>query len=369
MSSQKSQQSKTNKSLLKIDQEEINIDNQENNIKIIRRTIENNTHLVIEDTKLKNVTSWRKSETKFLQNLVFNIFSLGILHIISLFYPKLYLKLYCNPWPPKECDFFLVENIYGQFTLCSKIHKKSKYPHNISYNTDISKENMVSSSLLNYNNKMEHYLTKNLTYSFKYKSVTYEYNEDTNEIIPVYMNLTKMTNKGIFNFFSEGLSSESLVKKYQERYGKNEYYINLGITSFYFKKIEALYLIFILIIEAINLFFKDPISFFICLGIVLILFLIEYIITKQMIYGLYKKEFTLDGEKFKLKVKRKHKITNDFDFYFEIKNCDLLPGDIVYLKANDLVPCDCLILEGECIVNENSLNGSLDIIKKKIIRK
>ena len=42
MSSQKSQQSKTNKSLLKIDQEEINIDNQENNIKIIRRTIENN---------------------------------------------------------------------------------------------------------------------------------------------------------------------------------------------------------------------------------------------------------------------------------------------------------------------------------------
>ena len=84
-----------------------------------------------------------------------------------------------------------------------------------------------------------------------------------------------------------------------------------------------------------------------------------------MIYDLYKKEFTLDGEKFKLKVKRKHKITNDLDFYFEIKNCDLLPGDIVYLKANDIVPCDCLILEGECIVNENSLNGSLDIIKKK----
>ena len=365
MSYQKSHQNKTNKSHQKIDKEEINIDKQENNIKIIRRTIENNTHLVIEDTKLKNVTSWRKSKTKFLQNLVFNIFSLGILHIISLFYPKLYLKLYCNPWHPKECDFFLVENIYGQFTLCSKIHKKSKHPHRISYNTDNSKENMVSSTLTNYNNKMGHYLTKNLTYSFKYKSVTYEYNEDTNEIIPVYMNLTKMTNKGIFNFFSEGLHSENLVKKYQERYGKNEYYINLGITSFYFKKIEVFYLIFILIIEAVNLFFKDSISFFICLGIVLILFLTEYIITKQMIYDLYKKEFTLDGEKFKLKVKRKHKITNDLDFYFEIKNCDLLPGDIVYLKANDIVPCDCLILEGECIVNENSLNGSLDIIKKK----
>ena len=339
MSYQKSHQNKTNKSHQKIDKEEINIDKQENNIKIIRRTIENNTHLVIEDTKLKNVTSWRKSETKFLQNLLFNIFSLGILHIISLFYPKLYLKLYCNPWHPKECDFFLVENIYGQFTLCSKIHKKSKYPHNITYNTEMIKDNTISSSLLNYNNKMDNYLTKNLTYSFKYKSVTYEYNEETNEIIPVYMNLTKMTNKGIFDFFSEGLSSERLVKKFKERYGKNEYFINLGINYLYFKRIELVYLIFTLVVQSINLIFKDFILFYIFCFIVLILLLIEYIITKQIMCNLYKKEYTLDGEKNKLKVKRKHNLGNSSDFYFEIKNCDLLPGDIIYLKSNDLVPC------------------------------
>ena len=35
------------------------------NIKIFRRTSENNTHEVIEDTKIKKVTSWRKSKTKF----------------------------------------------------------------------------------------------------------------------------------------------------------------------------------------------------------------------------------------------------------------------------------------------------------------
>ena len=83
-----------------------------------------------------------------------------------------------------------------------------------------------------------------------------------------------------------------------------------------------------------------------------------------MIYDLYKKEFTLDGEENKIKVKRKHKINESMNFYFEIKNCDQLPGDIIYLRENDVVPCDCLILEGECIVNENSLNGSLDILKK-----
>ena len=364
MSSEKSLKSNIKKNSAKNFKNEINMNNQENNIKIIKRTLDNNTHISIEDTKLKNVTSWRKSETKFLQNLVFNIFSLGILHIISLFYPKLYLKLYCNPWPAKECDFFLIENIYGQYTLCSKIHKKSKHPHNITYNTEMIKDNTISSSLLNYNNKMDNYLTKNLTYSFKYKSVTYEYNEETNEIIPVYMNLTKMTNKGIFDFFSEGLSSERLVKIFKERYGKNEYYINLGITYFYFKRIELVYLIFTLVVQSINIIFEDYILFYIFCFIVLILILIEYIITRQIIYNLYKKEYTLDGEKNKIKVKRKHNLSNSSNFYFEIKNSDLLPGDIIYLKTNDLVPCDCLILEGECIVNEDVLNGSLDIYKK-----
>ena len=62
------------------------------------------------------------------------------------------------------------------------------------------------------------------------------------------MNLSKMTNKGIISFFSEGLTNDNIVKKYLEIYGKNEYHINMGITYFYFVKIEALYLLFTLII-------------------------------------------------------------------------------------------------------------------------
>lgn len=107
MSYESSVKIKTNKNSKVKHKEEIYQDIQENNIRIIRRTLENNTHIVIEDSKLKNVTSWRKSQTKFMKNLIFNILSLGILHIVSKYYPKLYLKLYCNPRPAKECDFFL----------------------------------------------------------------------------------------------------------------------------------------------------------------------------------------------------------------------------------------------------------------------
>ena len=342
--------------------EEIKIEN-ENSIKFIRRTTENNTHEVLEDIKLKSITSWRKSKTKFLKNLIYNILTFGILHIISLFKPNLYLKLYCYPWPAKECDFFLVENIYGELTLCTKIHKKAKNNNSIIFNADYSKDNIVSSSIINHN-KFENYLTKNLTYSFKYKSVTYEYKEDTNEIIPVYMNISKMTNRRIFNYFSEGLSNENIVNKFQERYGKNEYHIYLGIIYFYFLKIELPYLILVILIGLIELCLKDYVSIISKYIIVTIILNLEYQITKKVVYNSYSKEYTLDGEKYKLKVKRKHKLIQDSNFYYEIKNCDLLPGDIIFLKENDLVPCDCLILEGECIVNESNSTGSLDIFKK-----
>ena len=341
--------------------EDAKTDNPENEIKLVKRTKENNTHEVIEDKKLKRITSWRKSEKKFLQNLVYNILSLGILHIISLFYPNLYLKLYCNPRPPKECDFFLVENIYGNLTLCTKIHKKAK---NNEMNFNSTKDNIASPSIMNSNNRMDCYLTKNLTYSFKYKSTTYEYNEETNEIIPVYMDLSKMTNKGIFNFFGEGLSSENILKKFKERYGKNTYYINMKIIYFYFVGIEVPCFIIILIIGVIEFFLDDFVSFFAKLTIVFLVVTIEFIVAKLYVYDLYEREFTLDGEKNMIKVKRKHKLENNTNFYQEIKNCDILPGDIIYLKSNDYVPCDCLILEGDCIVNESNLTGNLNIYKK-----
>ena len=62
---QESQKSQTNKNSRTDNIEDIKINNNENKIKLVKRTLENNTHVVIEDTKLKNITSWRKSKKKF----------------------------------------------------------------------------------------------------------------------------------------------------------------------------------------------------------------------------------------------------------------------------------------------------------------
>ena len=75
-------------------------------IEIIRRTNKNYTHIVNIDAKIISITTWRKSKLKFRLNLITNILTLGILHIISLFNPKLYLKIYCKESMPKNSDFF-----------------------------------------------------------------------------------------------------------------------------------------------------------------------------------------------------------------------------------------------------------------------
>ena len=343
-----------------------NIFNREE-INIIKRTLENNTHEVLEDKQLKSITSWRKSKKKFYKALIFNIITFGILHWISLHYPLLYIKLYCNPWRAKECDFFLVENIYGEYTLCEKIYKKPKFHDNYSINSDTIDDKIISPSFSNISKKSEYNFVKNLTYSFKYNSMNYEYNLESSEIIPVYMDLSKLKNKEIINFLGEGISTYSLFKKFEDRYGKNEYQINTNFTHLYFKNVELPSYIIIFIAGIVELILKDYFSFISKIFFIIFIFAHEYAFHKIIYNNIIKRDKIIPDKENRIKVKRKYLIKDKDKFYIEIKNEDLLPGDILFFKSNDIVPCDCLIIEGECIVNQDNSTDNLDIFKKTFI--
>ena len=332
-----------------------------NEIELRRRTLDNNTHEVIEDLKLKRITSWRRSHQKFIKSLVYNILTCGILHIVSLFYPTLFVKLYCNPSVASESDYFLVENIYGKYTLCLNIIKK-KYKKRSSIEQD--KDNISSASEI----KSE-YLPRNLAYSFKYKSMVYEYNEESNEIIPVYMDLSKMTKRGIYNYFLNGLNTRMRYNQFKERYGSNEYIFDIKLLFLFFLNNEIpSYAIGIVICIIQVVVFPDYKTFLGKVGFIIAFIIIQLINIKVTIINKYKKEFTLDGEDNNIKVKRDFLLNDSNEFYKEIKPQELLPGDIIFLKANEFVPCDCLIIEGECIVNESNLTGKLNVYKKTALK-
>ena len=95
-----------------------------------------------------------------------------------------------------------------------------------------------------------------------------------------------------------------------------------------------------------------------------IFILVQIIYLKINIINIYKKEFTLDNEDKKFKVKRKYLSKNENELFNYIDNIDLLPGDIIFLYKNDYVPCDGIIIEGECIVNNMQLSGKINTYKK-----
>jgi magnesium-transporting ATPase (P-type) len=51
----------------------------------------------------------------------------------------------------------------------------------------------------------------------------------------------------------------------------------------------------------------------------------------------------------------------------EINSSELVPGDVIEIPENTAMPCDLILLTGQCIVNESMLTGeSIPVIKNSL---
>ena len=314
----------------------------ETKIEVQRRTNENYSHIVNIDAKIISVTAWRKSKLKFRLNLITNILTFGILHIFSLFNPKLYLKIYCKQSLPNNSDYFLVEDIYQNFTLCKTIYKKSS-KRKISYGSNPQ------------NNEKKF----NVSISFIYNSIKYKYDMDSNSIIPIFFNLSLHKNITIVNSFCEGINTSNKYKNQIEKYGQNIMNLNNRLIFENFIKND--------LPQCISVFISGGICFIckvIAFGAFLMILSILVILIK-LIYRVMKfvkklgHDYSLDGI-YEYKVKRKYMKENKIDGFSLIKNIDLVPGDILSLSEGEILPCDGVILDGECVLNEAKILGKLD---------
>ena len=243
---------------------------------------------------------------------------------------------------PKNSDFFLVEDIYQNYTLCKTIYTKSS-----------KRKNSYSSNSQNEEKKI------NLSISFIYNSIHYKYDNDTNSITPIYFNLSSYKNSTIVNNFSEGITSLDKYKRRVEKYGKNT--MNLENKLIYENLIKSD------LPQCISVFISGGICLicrvFVFGGLLMVLSII--IILIKVIYRYMKfvkrlgKDHSLEGIN-EYKVKRKFMKEQKINNYNLIKNIDLVPGDILLLNEGEIIPCDCLILDGECILDESKILGKID---------
>ena len=322
-----------------------------NEIELIRRTKANYTHEVLEDHNIQEITLWKISQKKIIQFYFYNIFSLGITYFISCNNPLYYIKFCCIPSTIKEADYFLVKDIYDTYKLCYKETKRnSQTPNGLS--DDLSLEFVLHNNNLN-----------NQILGFSYNSKFYEYNETKNKMVPNYFNLSILSNKRIYQLFIEGHTSLNRVKKFTERYGKNICKFDFTLINYYFKKAELFLLIMGVVLAGIEAYCGSVGYVVILVIFTVVIFIIQQIVIKNLSL---EEEDTLDGAKKQIKVKRRYLAQENRDYCY-IDNIDLIPGDLIYLTKGDEVPCDGIILEGECILGNSMVNGSINEINKKAL--
>ena len=336
-----------------MEENSVNIKN-ENEVELFRRTKENYTHEVLKDRNIKEITTWKRTKTKLCYCIFYNILTCGIISIISKYRPLLFIKLYCTSSIPEEADYFLVKDIYGEYKLCKKEIKRNKYINsNWEISEDLTQEYIPG--IISNNKNISAQMT-----GFYYNSYFYEFSESMRKIFPIFFNLNNLTNREIIKLFMDGLSDDK-VKKYKERFGLNIFPMNQNLISLYFIKVELILLISSAIIAIIEIFLGNTIYSIIMLVFIALIFIQHLTYLRKLSFS---NELTLESAKTKIKVKRKN-ADNPISGYSYINYIDLLPGDAIYLKEGETVPCDGVILEGECFVDISSVNGILAEKRKK----
>ena len=57
----------------------------------------------------------------------------------------------------------------------------------------------------------------------------------------------------------------------------------------------------------------------------------------------------------------------DYEEFQMISSGQLVPGDVIVVPSNCMMPCDLLLLTGSCIVNESMLTGESVPVMKNCI--
>ena len=296
---------------------------------------------------------------------------LFIPYLISKLSTKLYTSWQATPCHVSQVDFYLIIDEYGKYHICSFMRKHFNKQQSL-IETQNGERIAVESITTFYSNitfpseKEEfHCITYEYNVYFCYAKMNKE-NNDTNTNMndnycfesPVFY-LGKVTNESIYNtFFSKYLNDDEVA--FQESiYGLNKLELkSLNFLTIFITQFKNFF--FIYPILSIILWIYEEYLFYI---VIIISFLIIVFVTAYQKYINKKSIIDFSFKKDKTVTLIKNKSKEEININYE----QLVPGVIIKLKENDILPCDCVLLEGFCSVIESTLTGeSSSVMKYKL---
>ena len=357
-------------------------------IKIQRRSPINHTHSNVIDDSIDSIHTYAIRPKKFLIVVIFYFLTLGILYILRLIFPSILLCLACEEEVPEHSNYVKLTNKSGKtkililnsvdlceknaiFSSNSKVSRVSKSELMKNNYLGIEKDNMEESSKI-----------------FEYKKNKYIYSEKDNLFYPMVFDLSSLTNEQVHSALGKGSMTFNDYHFQINKYGLNNIIVqSKGLFNFIIKNALALeniynYIsVFILITNGSYTYA----GFIMILTIIVIIFQVFFSVKND--YKIFKIKPTTDidvrrgfqsemldfsnnnnkyneisisnkkKENFvqqKLEPEDPNEINAGSNFY---SSKFLVPGDVIVVQDDLVMPCDGIILDGSCTVDESDLNG------------
>ena len=363
----------------------ISIEQRRYRVNLVKRNYENNFYLNNIDQSIAFVIPYKYTCS------VWTYLLFGIPFIISKCSNKKFCEIRGTPCAVPEAEFYLIIDEYGNYHICDLVKKhfdskptssnitttytniefteaneefhvityeynhyfcykkaykeKEKKQINTSNSNIITNNNDNSSNNSTINNK-----TNNLGEVVNNDKVNERYTFES----PVF-SFKKAQNSTIYKTFLKHYLDGTEKEFQRSIYGQNK--LTLKTLNFFTILISQFKnFFFIYPIAAIALWIYEQYLYYI---VILVAFLIILFFTSYQKY-LNKKsiiDFSLKKEKTITRVKDKG--TEE-----EISYEELVPGEIIKIRENDILPCDCLLLEGFCSVIESTLTGESSSVMK-----
>ena len=381
------------------DKSKINLTQQQKQYKvnIIKRNYKNNIYLNNIDQSISYVIPYKYTCSIYMFLL------LGIPYIITKFSNRKLIEWRGEPCKVKDAKFYLIVDGYGNYHICNFTKKyfninfdaenrlkgfNNKYIPTLFSSIELSDKEEYHEIFYVYNKyycyrkgvlDKNKNITKNLNEVFddKYKNNINSSRENSNNSLhnvnnrlfqyynkdyyfesPVF-NLSCATNNDIYTIFNNYYLKQKEIKFQLNIYGQNK--LVLKVINYLTILIEKLInFVTIYILSVIIFFWYENYFFFF---FILILSVILLIISTYQKYLNKKKvvDFSLNKQE-KINVyEGPNKSTRLIEYE------DLVPGQIIKIKEEDVLPCDCLLLDGFCSCIESSLTGeSSSIMKYKL---
>ena len=388
------------------DKSKINLTPQQKQFKvnIIKRNYNNNIYLNNIDQSISFVIPYKYKCSVYMFLL------LGIPYIITKFSNRKLIEWRGEPCRVKDAKFYLIVDGYGNYHICNFTKKyfninfshenrlkgfDKKYISTLFSSMQLSDSEEYHEIFYVYNKYYCYRKIENKDYSFnnikrnlneafdalKKKNTAssvdftndktnnksdksninqniFFYNKEYYFESPVF-NLACTSNKNIYNIFNNYFMKQKEIKFQLNIYGQNKLVLrSINYITIIIEKLINFVTIYIL--SVIIFFWYENYYYFI---FILILSVIILIISTYQKYLNKKKvvDFSLNKQE-KITV---YEGPNKPTSLIEYEN--LVPGQIIKIKEEDVLPCDCLLLDGFCSCIESSLTGeSSSIMKYKL---